>query len=65
MISILCPLGSSLSYHFNVIVAWVEGEQVSSDKVSLLIIPVDVENEALLLNLLHGCTNNCFDSPKV
>ena len=60
---VLCPICASLTYHIDVTVAGVEGQKVGPDEVGLLIVPVDVENEALLLNLLHGGGNNCFDSP--
>ena len=41
------------TYHINAVILGVEGKQIVSDQVSLLVEPLDGEDKSLLLNLLH------------
>jgi hypothetical protein len=40
----------SITYHFNGLISGIEGDAVVSDELSLLIVPLTVENVALFAN---------------
>ena len=42
-----------MTYHVNSVILGVEGEQVVSDQISLLVEPLDSEHKTFLLYLLH------------
>jgi len=43
------------TYHVDAVVTGVEGEQVVSDQISLLVEPLSLEDETFFLDLLHPC----------
>ena len=39
--------------HVDTVISWIESEQIIPDQVRLLVVPVDIENVAFFLDLLH------------